>query len=208
MAKNKGKNSNYQTETRRATELLARHQQQKEEQRRKKLPHRLSKNEKKKLKFKTTQVICIVLVVLLVLTSGATAVVSILFSEKQMTAADYLYPPLFLYDGTYYMVTSEQLSEKPEGDSTEELTAVTTGNQNTFPIVDGSCNFGGNTVPFLLVDGVMYCCTEEGIYLKCSVFDTGTSNESSEESSSSESSASENTKNASEPDTDTSTDNQ
>lgn len=207
MAKNKGKNSNYQTETRRAAELLDRHQQQKEQQRRKKLPHRLTRTEKKNLKFKTTQIICIVLVVLLVLTSGTTAIVSIFFTEKQMTAADYLYPPLFLYDGTYYMVTSDQLSEKPEGNSSIELTAITTGDQNTFPVADGSCNFGGNTVPFLLVDGVMYCCTEEGIYLKCSVFDTGTSNDTSEESSS-DTSVSENTENESEPDTDTSTDKQ
>ena len=82
------------------------------------------------------------------------------------------------------MVTSEQLTEKPEGESSEELTAVTTGDQNTFPIADGSCNFGGKTVPFLMVDGVMYCCTEERIYLRCSVFDTGTSEDASEDASS------------------------
>ena len=205
MAKNKGKNSNYQTETRRATELIAKH----EEVQRKKfklLPHQLTKTEKKKLKLKTTQIICIVLVVLLVLTSGATAVVSIFFSEKQMTAADYLYPPLFLYEDVYYMVTSEQLTERPEGESSQELTAVTTGDQNTFPVVDGSCNFGGNTVPFLLVDGVMYCCTEEGIYLKCIVFDTGTSEDTSEDTSS-DTSVSESTETENESDTDASTEN-
>lgn len=200
MAKNKGKNSNYQTETRRAAELLASHQQQEEQKRRKKLPHRLTHSEKKNLKLKTTQIICIVLVVLLVMTSGVTAIVSIVFSEKQMTAADYMYPPLFLYDGTYYMVTSEQLTEKPEGESSEELTAVTTGDQNTFPIADGSCNFGGKTVPFLLVDGVMYCCTEERIYLRCSVFDTGTSEDASEDASS-DASVSESSETESESDT-------
>lgn len=205
MAKNKGKNSNYQTETRRATELIVKHE---EAQRKefKLLPHRLTKTEKKKLKLKTTQIICIVLVVLLVLTSGATAVVSIFFSEKQMTAADYLYPPLFLYEDVYYMVTSEQLTERPEGESSQELTAVTTGDQNTFPVVDGSCNFGGNTVPFLLVDGVMYCCTEEGIYLKCIVFDTGTSEDTSEDTSS-DTSVSESTETENESDTDASTEN-
>ena len=205
MAKNKGKNSNYQTETRRAAQLIAKH----EEAQRKEfnlLPHRLTQTEKKKLKLKTTQIICIILVVLLVLTSGTTAVVSIFFSEKQMTAADYLYPPLFLYEDVYYMVTSEQLTERPDGESSEELTAVTTGDQNTFPVVDGSCNFGGNTVPFLLVDGVMYCCTEEGIYLKCSVFDTGTSSESSENTSS-DTSVSDESQTDSEPDTDTPTEN-
>lgn len=201
MAKNKGKNSNYQTETRRAAELIDKHEatQRKEF---KLLPHRLTQTEKKKLKLKTTQIICIVLVVLLVLTSGTTAIVSIFFSEKQMTAADFLYPPLFLYQDDYYMVTSEQLTKRPEGESVKELTAVTTGDQNTFPVVDGSCNFGGKTVPFLLVDGVMYCCTEEGIYLKCSVFDTETSEDTSEDTSSDTSSQTD-----SEPDTDTSTEN-
>lgn len=183
MAKNKGKNNNYQTETRRAADLIAKHEEA-QRSRHKMLPHRLTTTEKKHLKLKTTQIICIILVVLLVMTSGVTAIVSILFSEKQMTAADYLYPPLFLYEDVYYMVTSEQLTERPEGESSEELTAVTTGDQNTFPVVDGSCNFGGNTVPFLLVDGVMYCCTEEGIYLKCTVFDTGTDEDTSEDASS------------------------
>ena len=46
MAKNKGKNNNYQTETRRAADLIAKHEEV-QRSRHKMLPHRLTTTEKK-----------------------------------------------------------------------------------------------------------------------------------------------------------------
>ena len=56
MAKNKGKNNNYQTETRRAADLIAKHEEA-QRSRHKMLPHRLTTTEKKHLKLKTTQTV-------------------------------------------------------------------------------------------------------------------------------------------------------
>ena len=54
---------------------------------------------------------------------------------------------------------------------------LSTGDQDTFPVSEGSCNFGGGTVPFLWVDGTIYCCTEEGVYLTCTPFQTDSASE-------------------------------
>ena len=135
---------------------------------------------------KTTQIVCLIMVVLLLLSSGATVIYAIDSQSSARTAAEYLYPPLYLYDGTYYMVTSEQLYETPEGESAENLTALVSGDQNTFPVSEGSCNFGRKTVPFLLVDGTMYCCLDDGSYLQCTEFSSASSDsgdDSSAESS-------------------------
>ncbi len=164
MAKKKGKNRNYQTPARAAEKRAA------EAEAEKKRPHIPTKTEKHTLRLKARQIICIVLVALLVLTSGTTAVIGLLSAGGTQSAADVDYPPLFLYEGTYYMVTSEQTTTRPEGGEVIELTAETTGDQDTFPVQEGSCNFGGGTVPFLWVDGTIYCCTEEGIYLTCTPF--------------------------------------
>lgn len=149
------KNSNYQTEKKCAEKRQA---EQKEAQRKEQVfeNHKLTGRAKKKLRMKTTQIVCLVLVALLLLSSGATAIYAIASRSNTKTAADYTYPPLYLYDGTYYMVTSEQLYETPEGESSENLSAITTGNQNT--------------VPFLRVDGTIYCCLDDGSYLKCMEF--------------------------------------
>ena len=164
----------------------------------KKRPHIPTKTEKHTLRLKARQIICIVLVALLVLTSGTTAVIGLLSAGGTQSAADVDYPPLFLYEGTYYMVTSEQTTTRPEGGEIIELTAETTGDQDTFPVQEGSCNFGGGTVPFLWVDGTIYCCTEEGIYLTCTPFtsigeEDEEGGESESESSASESGASSDT---------------
>lgn len=163
------KNSNYQTEKKRAEKRQA---EQKEAQRKEQVfeNHKLTGRAKKKLRMKTTQIVCLVLVALLLLSSGATAIYAIASRSNTKTAADYTYPPLYLYDGTYYMVTSEQLYETPEGESSENLSAITTGNQNTVPTSNGSCNFGNGSVPFLRVDGTIYCCLDDGSYLKCMEF--------------------------------------
>ena len=120
---------------------------------------------------------------------------ALLSAGGTQSAADVDYPPLFLYEGTYYMVTSEQTTTRPEGGEVIELTAETTGDQDTFPVQEGSCNFGGGTVPFLWVDGTIYCCTEEGIYLTCTPFTSigEEDGESESESSASESGASSDT---------------
>lgn len=169
MAKKQGKNANYQTDKKLAEKRLA---EQKEALKKEQVfeGHKLTGTAKKKIKMKTTQIICLVMVVLLLLSSGATVIYAIASQSSAKSAAEYLYPPLFLYDGTYYMVTSEQLYETPEGESAENLTALVSGDQNTFPVSEGSCNFGRKTVPFLLVDGVMYCCLDDGSYLKCTEF--------------------------------------
>lgn len=182
MAK-QGKNSNYQTEKKLAEKRQA---EQKEAQRKEQVfeNHKLTGQAKKKLRMKTTQIVCLVLVALLLLSSGATAIYALVSRSSTKTAADYTYPPLYLYDGTYYMVTAEQLYETPEGESSENLTAVVTGDQDTVPVSNGSCNFGKKTVPFLLVDGTVYCCLDDGSYLKCIEFSSESSEGSSEESAS------------------------
>ncbi len=160
-SKKQGKNANYQTA--KTQEKMIR-EAQKEEARAK---HRLGAV-KTKLRMKTTQLICLIIAVLLVLSSGGTAVYALITSSaSSKTAADYTYPPLLLYDGTYYMATSEQVYETLEGES---ITAVVTGDQNTYPVSDGSCNFGKKSVPFLLVDGTVYCCIDDGSYLKFTEF--------------------------------------
>ena len=164
MAKKKGKNRNYQTPARAAEQRAA------EAEAEKKRPHIPTKTEKHALRLKARQIVCIVLVALLILTSGTTAMIGLLHFNDPQSAADVTYPPLFLYEGTYYMVTAEQTTVRPEGDEVVELTAATTGDQDTFPVTEGSCNFGGGTVPFLWVDGTIYCCTEEGVYLTCTPF--------------------------------------
>ncbi len=181
MAK-QGKNSNYQTDKKLAQKRQA---EQQESQRREQVfeNHKLTRQAKKKLKMKTTQIVCLVLVVLLLLSSGATAIYAIASRSGTKTAADYAYPPLFLYDGTYYMVTAEQLYETPEGESSENLTATVTGSQDTVPTLEGSCNFGNKTVPFLRVDGTIYCCINDGSYLKCVEFSSSAAEGSSEETS-------------------------
>ena len=75
---------------------------------------------------------------------------------------------------------------QPEGDSIEDLTFTTTGDQNSFPFTEGCCNFGNGTVPFVKIDGTIYCKTSEDIYLKCAPFTTAsdTSSASSEADSS------------------------
>lgn len=185
MAKKKGKNRNYQTPARVAEQRAA------EAEAEKKRPHIPTKTEKHTLRLKARQIICIVLVALLVLTSGTTAVIGLLSAGGTQSAADVDYPPLFLYEGTYYMVTSEQTTTRPEGGEVIELTAETTGDQDTFPVQEGSCNFGGGTVPFLWVDGTIYCCTEEGIYLTCTPFTSIGEEDEEDGESESESSASE-----------------
>ncbi len=186
MAKKQGKNRNYQTPARAAEHRAA------EAEAEKKRPHLPTQTEKRTLKLKARQIICVVLVALLVLTSGTTAVIGLINASQSQSAADVAYPPLFLYEGNYYMVTAEQTTSRPEGEVVEELTAHTTGDQNTFPVDEGSCNFGGGTVPFLSVDGTLYCCTEEGVYLKCTVFSSiDEEDESETESNESGASASE-----------------
>ncbi len=185
MAKKLKKNSNYQTDARKAAKQQENLRLQ-QEQARRKLPHKLNEGEKKQLRTKTVHIICILMVVVLVLTSGLAAVYSLTASGRQSTAADYAYPPLFVYNGTVYAVTSEAVYEKPEGETVEEITGTTTGDQNTFPLAEGSCNFGKRTVPFLRVDGVLYCSTKEGVYLKCAPFrqsETDSSDTSSNDTS-------------------------
>ena len=71
---------------------------------------------------------------------------------------------------------------QPEGDSVEDLTFTTTGDQNSFPLTEGSCNFGNGTVPFVKIDGTIYCKTSEDIYLKCAPFVTSSDASDSSES--------------------------
>ena len=171
MAKKPRKNANYQTPARAAEQRA-----QAAEAEKKRL-HRPSGSEKKAFRLKARQIVCIVLVALLILTSGTTALIGILHFDDPLSAADVAYPPLYIYEGKYYMVTSEQTTVRPEGDEVIELTATTTGDQDTFPVSEGSCNFGGGTVPFLWVDGTIYCCTEEGVYLTCTPFQTDSASE-------------------------------
>ena len=172
MAKKQKKNANYQTEAKRAAEREEAVRRQKEEKSRKKRPHNPNESEKQKIKAKTVRLLCVLMVAVLVLTSGTAAVYSLISSKStsSRSAADYIYPPLFVYEGTVYAVTSDMTYSQPEGDSVEDLTFTTTGDQNSFPLTEGSCNFGNGTVPFVKIDGTIYCKTSEDIYLKCAPF--------------------------------------
>ena len=172
MAKKQKKNANYQTEAKRAAEREEAVRRQKEEEARKKRPHKPNESEKQKIKAKTVRLLCVLMVAVLVLTSGAAAVYSLISSKStsSRSAADYIYPPLFVYEGTVYAVTSDMTYSQPEGDSVEDLTFTTTGDQNSFPLTEGSCNFGNGTVPFVKIDETIYCKTSEDIYLKCAPF--------------------------------------
>ena len=76
-----------------------------------------------------------------------------------------VYPPVLLYQGDFYVLTSEQAETPPTG---LVIQAKAVGDQQSLPPRSGTCNFGSGTVQFRMDDeGQVYCADADGKWFYC-----------------------------------------
>lgn len=136
---------------------------------------------------KSVRLVCLGLAILMVLGTFATGITALIGASS--TPKEQIYPPIFILDSEFFMVTNEIVSALP-GEGSESFIMKTMGTQDELPIEERTANFGKSEVTISRVsDGSLYYHAPDGSFYKCNRVlqenDTSSSNTSSTDTSSS-----------------------
>lgn len=104
----------------------------------------------------------IVMAGLIIVSAAWTGIISMLQSKAENVST---YPPLLFYEDEYYVLTSQEVEQLPDGLTLVEAEVI--GDQETVPYESGTCNFGNGMMVFQVGENEAYCEDNDGSWLIC-----------------------------------------